>query len=68
MNNRNTDVPVVSQKDGIDSITYKHINVFTPSDYSKMLGEQDGQVVQTPAFGSEGPKFDPQQQPLVQLS
>ena len=24
-------------------------------------------VVHTPAFGSEGPRFDPRQQPLVQL-
>ena len=32
------------------------------------LGEQDGRVVRTPAFGSEGPRFDPRQQPLVQLS
>ena len=30
--------------------------------------EQDGRVVSTPAFGSVGPKFDPRQQPLVQLS
>ena len=34
----------------------------------KQQGEQDGRVVSTPAFGSEGPRFDPRQQPLVQLS
>ena len=32
------------------------------------LREQDGQVVNTPAFESKGPRFDPRQQPLVQLS
>ena len=33
-----------------------------------MTGKQDGRVVSTPAFGSEGPRFDPLQQPFVQLS
>ena len=33
---------------------------------NKQEGEQDGRVVSTPAFGSEGPRFDPRQQPLVQ--
>ena len=32
-----------------------------------LAGEQDGRVVSTPAFGSEGPRFDPRQQPHVQL-
>ena len=36
---------------------------------SRLVGrEQDGRVVRKPAFGSEGPRFDPRQQPLVQLS
>ena len=30
--------------------------------------EQDGRVVKAPDFGSKGPRFDPRQQPLVQLS
>ena len=30
--------------------------------------EQDGQVVNTTAFGTEGPRFDLHQQPHVQLS
>ena len=36
--------------------------------FTLIYGEQDGRVVSTPAFGSEGPRFDPRQQPLVQLS
>ena len=35
---------------------------------SVQLGEQDGRVVRKSAFGSEGPRFDPRQQPLMQLS
>ena len=33
-----------------------------------IVGEQDGRVVKTRAFGSEGLKFDSRQQPLVHLS
>ena len=33
-----------------------------------MHGEQDDLVVNTPAYGSEGPRFDPRQHPFVQLS
>ena len=31
-------------------------------------GEQDSRVVKAPEFGSKGTRFDPRQQPLVQLS
>ena len=34
----------------------------------RIVGEQDGQVVSTSAFGSEGLRFDPRQQPFVHLS
>ena len=32
------------------------------------VGKQDGRVIKTPAFGSEGLKFDPRLQLFVQLS
>ena len=43
---------------------YDHVDIFTVM----ILGEQDGQAVKMSAFGSEDPKFDPRQQPLIQLS
>ena len=33
-----------------------------------LYGEQHGLVVKAPGFGSKGPRFDPRQQPFVQLS
>ena len=35
---------------------------------SNIEGEQDSLVVKAPDFGSKGPRFDPTQQPFVQLS
>ena len=62
------------QNHGIVSFYFCYLSLgtlgyITPLMFDLWLsGEQDGRVVNTPAFGSKGPRFDPRQQPFVQLS